>query len=815
MRILRDAQFAFRTLTRAPGFTGVIVLTLAAGVGASAAIFSVVQAVVLRPLAYAAPEQLVRITSELRGFGATDTGVATPELEDYQARTDLFSSVAGVMPISANATSGDTPERIEMLLVSWNYFSVLGVAPAYGRTFTRADEVPGVANLAVVSHAFWQRRLNADPQAVGRTIAIDQDQIVITGVMPAGFHHPGRSSQGDVDVWSPAGFRGGTAPPSRGRRRLQSCLARLQPGVTVEQARARLDEYGTAVTAQFPSDYPPRNGWRPRVNRLQDDVVSGVAAPMFMLLAGAGLLLLIACVNVAHLVLARSSARRQELAVRRALGASGGQLMGQLAIESALLAGAGGLAGVLVASWTVRGLVALAPGRVPRLDTVSLDITAVVVAAALALAVTILFGFGPALQSRRGGVFAALKDGGPGRSSDGGSVRTRSLLVAVEVAMATVLLVGAGLLVRTVAGMLRVPVGFETRSLLTARMTLPRPNDPGRAAYLDPARRTAFYREALRRVEALPGVQEAALSSQIPLGGFNPPLFIEIDGADAAGLRPVVHDFQISAGYFETLGTPLVRGRAFTDADRDGAEPVAIVSEIAARTLWKGRDPVGGRIRFAPELPWTTIVGVAGDVLNRRLTEAPQPILYRPVEQASDLSMALLIRLRGDSDGFGERLAGAIRAVDADVPIHALRTMSEVIDTAVAQQRFLMRVLAAFGTIATALALLGIYGVMAFSVAQRTREIGIRMAIGARQADVSRMVMRRGLWLTAIGVSAGLAASLPLTQSIASQLFGVRPFDPATMGAVVVLMIAAAAAAAYLPARRAARVDPITALRTP
>ena len=814
MSTLRDARFALRTLGRTPGFTAVVVLTLALGIGASTAIFSVVNAVVLRPLDYPEPQRLVRITSELRGFGATDTGVSAAELIDYQARTDLFTAVAGLLPVSANVTSTGAPERVEMLLVSWNYFSVLGVPPAHGRVFTREDDTAGVANIAVVSDAFWRRRLGADPQAIGRSIVIDEDPILIVGVMPPGFEHPGRTAQGAVDAWSPAGFRG-AGPGSRSRRRLQSGLARLQPGVTVEQAQARLAEYGAAVSAQYPAEYPERNGWRPRVNALQDDVVGGVATAMFVLLSGVGLLLLVACVNVAHLVLARTSARRQELAIRRALGASSGRLMWQLGIEGAVLAAAGGTLAVLVASWGLRLLVALAPGRVPRLDEVRLDFAAVLATALIAFAATLIFAFPSALM-RRSATFAVLKEGGAGRTSDGRASRARSVLVAAEVAMATVLLVGAGLFVRTVSGMLHVPVGFETDRLLTARLTLPRPNDPARAEYLDPARRVAVYREALRRVASIPGVERAAMSSQIPMGGFNPPLFVEIDDPDGGdtGTRPVVHDFQISEGYFDTLGTRILRGRPFTDADRAGAEPVAIVSETAARTFWKDRDPIGGRLRFSPDLPWMTVVGVAGDVLNRRLTEMPQPILYRPLDQASDLSMALLIRARAATPGLGDSVAREVRAVDPDLPVYAVRTMDELIESAVSQRRFLMRVLVAFGTLATALALLGIYGVMAYSVSQRTREIGIRMAIGARQSDVSRMVMGRGLVLTAIGVAAGIAVSLALTQLVESQLFGVRPSDPRTIASVVALMTAVAAAAAYLPARRAARVDPVSALRS-
>lgn len=813
MRIFRDAQYAFRKLARAPGFTTVVVLTLGVGIGASTAVFSIVNAVVFRPLAYHEPEQLVRITSELRGFGAVDTGVAVPELTDYQSRTDLFTAVAGLLNVNANVTSGDAPERVEMLLVSWNYFSILGVAPLHGRIFGAADDLPGVANIAVVSDGFWRRRLAADPAVIGRTIGIDGDRVEIVGVMPAGFHHPGRTEQTEVDVWSPAGFR--TGPSSRSRRRLAGCLARLQPGVTPRDAQARLAEYGADVSRQFPADYPERNGWRPLLIPLQDAVVASVATPMVMLLCGVGLLLLIACGNVAHLVLARSSEQRHEMAVRQALGASTARLMSQLLAESALLAAAGGLLGLLAASWGLRGLIALAPGRVPRIDDVAIDLDTVLVTALISCGATVLFGLVAALHVARGSTFAAVKEGGPGRSADPRADRVRNLLVAAEVAMATVLLIGAGLLVRSVAGLLSVPLGFETDCLLTARLALPRPNDPARATYLDPARRVVFYRETVRRIAALPGVDRVAVSSQIPMGGFNAPVFFEFDRADNVdpALRPVIHHYQVSPGYFETLGVRIVRGRGFTDGDRAGSEAVVLVSEAAARTFWKDRDPLGERIRFAPGTPWMTVIGVAGDVLTRRLTDAPQPVLYQSLEQSSDLSLAFLVRLRGETPNLGEMIAREVRAVDPDVPVHSVRTMGDLIGSAVADRQFVMRLLVAFGGIATALALLGIYGVMAYSVSQRTREIGIRMAIGARQVDVHRMVMRRGLALTAAGVIVGIGMSLGLSRLVRSQLFAVEPSDPGTIGVVLIVMAMVAAGAAYLPARRAARVDPIVALR--
>jgi predicted permease len=811
--ILRDAAFAIRNLTRSLGFTAVVILTLALGIGASTAIFTVVNAVVLRPLDYPDPQQLVRITSELRGFGATDTGVSAPELGDYQSRADLFTGVAGTQPINANVTSGDAPERVEMMLVSWNYFAVLGVAPAHGRLFAREDDTPGVANIAIVSDAFWRRTLGGDPAAIGRTITIDEDPIVVVGVMPPAFRHPGRTLQNDVDVWSPAGFGGTNNQRLRGRRRLEGCLARLQAGVTLEQAQTRLADHGAIVSRQFPSDYPDRYGWRPRVVSLQDDVVGAVSTTMFVLLTGVGLLLLVACVNVTHLVLARSSARRQEMAIRQALGATPGRLISQLVTESAIVAAAGGTLAVLVASWGLRALVALAPGRIPRLDTVSLDVTAIVVTGVISLAVTLVIGLVPAVQTRRVETAAALTESG--RSSSGRSTRTRDLLVAAEIAMATVLLVCAGLFVRSVIGLLNVPVGFETDRLMTARITLPRPNDPARAAYLDPARRAAFAREAVRRVAALPGVEAAAMSTQIPLGGFNAPLLVDVEGLDAtaAGARPVMHTFQVSPSYFETLGVKILSGRPFADSDRAGTDPVVIVGETAARMFWRDRDPIGGRIRLAPDAPWITVVGVAGDVLNRRLSEPPQPMMYLPLEQSSDMSLALLVRARADIAGLGRDITREIRAVDPSLPVYAVRTMPELIANLVSQRRFLMRLLLVFGTTAAALALLGIYGVMAYSVSQRTREIGIRMAIGARQIDVSRMVMRHGMALTASGVVVGIGASLGLSQIARSQLFGVQPSDPLTLASVLTLMTLVAAFAAYLPARRAARVDPVQALR--
>jgi putative ABC transport system permease protein len=815
--ILQDLKYAVRSLRRARGFAAVVVLTLALGIGANAAIFSIVNAIVLRPLSYPQSDQLVRITSELKNLAAPDTGVSPPELFDYQSHTDLFSGVAGLYPINANITGGAEPERAEVMLVSWNYFSILGGVPALGRVFGPGDDGPGIPERAVVSDGYWRRRLGADRSALGRTINVDGDPFVIVGVMPPEFHHPGRTVEsGDVDIWSPAGYRAMPfGPPVRGRRFLEGALARLQPGVTLAQAQAQLDAYGATATRDYPADYPERNGWHPRIVPLQTDVVGAVTSPMLMLLSAVGLVLLIVCANIAHLVLVRASERQQEMAIRQALGASATRLTQQLLTESAVLAVVGGALGLFVASWGVQALVALAPSRVPRLSEVSIDGAAMTVTAVLAMLMTVLFGLVPAWQMRRLNTFALVKEGGGGRSSSPERARRRGVLVSAEVALAMVLLVGAGLLIRSVGALMNVPRGFDASNVVTARVWLPRPNDSAQAVYLDPARRVAFYREVLRRVRALPGVEVAAMSTQIPLGGYNAPAFFEAEGRNFAeqDVRPVIQNFQVSADYFDAMKIPVVRGRAFTDGDQAGGEPVAIINASEARTIWGDENPLGKRVRFNPQAPWMTIVGVVGDVRNRRLDEAPPPILYRSLEQSSNLSLSLLVRTAADVTGLGQAITREVRAVDPELPVYAVRTMDDLLAGAVAGRQFFMRILAAFGVAAIGLALLGIYGVMSYSVTQRTREIGIRMAIGARASDVSQMVVRQGLVPAAAGIAAGVAGALGLSQLLASQLFGVQPFDPLTLVSVIAVMGCVTAVAAYVPARRAARVNPIIALR--
>ena len=679
--MLQDIKYAIRALARTPGFTTAVVLTLALGIGANVAIFAAVNVVVLRPLPYAQPEQLVRITSELQAFGATDTGTASQEFFDYRGETALFSDVAGLWPVNANVTGGDQPERVDVLIVSANYFSLLGVAPALGRVFGPQDDVPGIAPVVVVSDGFWRRRLGADPNVIGRTLVADGDRVQVVGVLPPDFRHPGRTLQSDVQLWGPAGFRGSPfAQPNRGRRFLEGCLARLQPGVTIEQVRTRLAAYGAQVRQQFAADYPARNGWAPRVVPLRSDVVGSAATPMLILLAGVSLLLLIVCANIAHLVLARASEREPEMAIRQALGASAGRLTRQLLAESVVLAAAGGALGLLFAAWGLQLLIALAPSRVPRVAEMTIDAPTIAAAAALTVVTALVFGLVSAARLRRSNLntSAVMKESGPGRSAGVQRARLRGGLVSAQVAIATILLVGAGLLVRTVGELLSVPIGFETANLTTARIWLPLPNDAAAGRYANPERRASLARDLVARLETIPGVRHAARLDAGSDGRVQSAAVRRNRGQESADqrARPVIHEFLVSPGYFQTLGLPIVRGRAITDADRAGAAPVVVISEAAARDLLarpeSDRHAAAVRRRHAVDNGRRRCRRRASSPAHRSRAADHVSAVRR---RTPAIVVAILARTSGDVPGLAESLTKSVRDVDADLPIYSVRTM--------------------------------------------------------------------------------------------------------------------------------------------
>jgi predicted permease len=820
--LVQDWRFAWRGLRRSPGFATIAIATLALGIGANSAIFTVVNAVVMRPLPYANADRLVRLTSDFTGLGGTDLGLSQPEFADYRDRSGLFEQIAGVWAINANLTEVDEPERVEVLIASPSYFDVLGTRPQLGRLFQREDEGPGITEVVVISDALWRRRFGASPDAIGRKLKIDNDWYAVVGVLPQDFRHPGRSVLTDVDVWAPTTFRSNPFPdqPQRFNRYITGAIARLKPDVTVEQARQRLAAVGAEWRASYPNDYPARAAWAPRIVPLREDLVGSVRSALLILFGAVGVVLLIACANIANLLLARASSRQRELAVRRALGSSRARLVRLLLTESVLLSMLGGAAGAAITVWLLEGLLAIAPSGLPRLQEIRIDAQVVAFTAIVSVLTALLFGTLPAMQSSKGDVNEALKEGARGASGSRGWLR--STLVVVEFALAVVLLVGAALLVRSFWRVQRVDLGFDPKNVLTAKLWLPQPNDPNQGRYSHRTTghqtRVTAYEEILRRAEALPGVVAAGAADALPLDGTRSSVVFTAEGTegDDRSRVPTVSYSSATPRYFQVMGIRLLRGRTFGEQDNATAAPVVIVTEAVARVSWPGQDPVGKRLKTGgPQStnPWMTVVGVVEDARTSRVEDNPRPTIFRPLSQRSSLNLSLALKTRSDPKQLTSALASEVRAVDPDLPTFGARTMEEMVATATASRRFSMQLLTAFAALALALAAVGIYGVMAFVVGQRMREIGIRIALGARQGTVILLVMRQALALAAGGVIAGAATALLITRVLTGLLFEVRANDPITYVAIACLLGATAALAAWRPARRAATLDPISALR--
>ena len=820
--LLHDVRFAWRALLRAPGFAAIAIATLALGIAANSAIFTIVHAVVMRPLPHAQPERLVRITSDFAGLGSTDVGLSQPELIDYRDRSGLFDAMAGVWAINANLTEVDEPERVEVLLASPSYFDVLGARPQLGRLFQPEDEGRGITEVLVISDALWRRRFAASPSAIGRKLKIDQDWYTVIGVLPPGFRHPGRSVLTDIDAWAPTTFTGSPFPdqPQRSNYFLTGAIARLKPGVGVTEARQRLSAMATSFRETYPNIYPARAAWAPRLVPLHEDLVGSVRGTLWMLFGAVGLVLLMACANIANLLLARASARQREIAVRRALGSSRARLVRLMLVESFMLSLAGGAIGGLLTVWLLDLLLAFAPSGLPRLQEIRVDPQVMAFTAVMSLLTALLFGVLPAFQSSKTDVNDALKDGSRGASARGW---LRSTLVVAEFALAVVLLVGAALLLRSFWRLQQVELGFDPSHVLTAKLWLPQPNDPEQGRYSSRATghaaRLATYEEILRRAATLPGVAAAAAADILPFDGVRTSVVFTAEGTegDDRSKVPTAQYASATARYFDVMGIRVRQGRPFGDQDNAIGAPVVIVTESIARISWPGQDPVGKRLHLGgPQItnnPWLTVVGVVEDVRTRRLEDDPRPTIYRPLGQRSGLSLSLVLKTTSEPSGLRSALAAQVRSVDRDLPTFAVRTLDEMIAGATASRRFSTQLLTAFAVLALGLAAVGIYGVMAFVVGQRTREMGIRIALGARPMAVVGLVMRQAFVLAAAGVAAGLAGAALMTRLLTGLLFEIRPVDPLTYTLIPALLAATAAIAAWRPAWRAAAVDPITALR--
>jgi predicted permease len=822
-QLWRDIRHSLRMLRKSPGFTAVAVLTLALGIGANVATFTVVRAVLLSPLPYPHPEQLVRVYDDLRGSNSQDVGMSVLELWDLRDKSGVFQDISVIWPFDANLTGGDHPERIACLAGSPNYFTMLGVSPQLGRIFTQQDAQPGFTDGVLISDAFWHRMFGADRNVIGKKIRVDDDLYTVIGVLPPGFRHPGRAGS-EPEVFNAVGVSGAPfpAPPQRSLRLVPGAMGRLKAGVTLEQAQARLNALSAELSREYPTEYPAPAKWALRLVPVQEDLVGNMRTELFVLFGAVAFVLLIASVNLANLLLARSARRQREIAIRLALGAGRGRLIGQLLTESILLASISGGVALLTVVWLKGWLLKLAPEGLPRLNEVNLSGGVLLFALAVSILTGVIFGLAPALQAARRNLVGELREGSRGTGSSKHQIKVSRVLVTCEIALSLVLLIGAGLLLRSFWRLLEVSPGFEPHHLVTARIWIAYPNDLSKNPYRTTEARAAFLHEVLRRVSALPGVEEAALGSGngLPMETKPNQVLFTIDKHAAESERvPTAEVSTVTPEYFRVLKIPLIRGRVFAEADNSKGQPVALINETLARRYWHDEDPVGEQIRLTPgqtlntENPWITIVGVTRDIKSDGFDAASAPYLYLPVYQRPSYASVVYLRTGAVPGTLGDTIRREVQGVDPSVPVFAVRAMDEVIAKYLADRRFALELLGIFAGVALLLASTGIYAVMAYTFSQRTNEIGIRIALGAKRTDILKMALTEGTVTIAFGVLAGLFGSLALTRFLQSMLFSVKPTDPATFATIAALLAAVTLLACLVPAHRATRVDPLIALR--
>jgi putative ABC transport system permease protein len=818
--IWNDLRYAARMLRNKPGFTAVAIITLSLGIGANTAIFSVVDGVLLRPLPFPKPENIVLVRDDLTGRQAENVGLSVDELRDLQERSGVFEDVSAVWPIDANLTGSDRPERIEVLAVSPNYFSLLGANAQLGRVLGPQDKAPGFAEGAVISDQLWRRLFGSDPNILGRKVYMDSDLYTVVGVMPPGFRHPAKTLRNDVEMWATAGFTGDPfGPPVRAQRILPGAIGRIKPELTVPQAQAKLNAFVANLRSEFPKDYPAENGWTVQLLPAHELLVGKVQTTLLMLLAAVGLVLLIGCVNIANLLLARSSSRQREMAIRLALGAGRRRLVVQLLTESLLLSFVGGAVALFIVVLGKNLLLGLVPADTPRLHEVGISAGVLVFVFLISTLTGLLFGLIPALQSSRPDLVGNLKEGSQGGGSGSRHHRFRSGLVIVEFALSLMLMIAAGLLLRSFGRLMEVKPGFDSSNVLMARIWLPVPNDPSRDPYRPLEKRAAFVKEVLRRAQSLPGVRYAAIGggNGVPLLSETRPIGFSIEDQPALDTNLLRTRFStVSADYFQVLGTPLVRGRFFSPTEDAQAPRVVLIDEAMAGRFFPNADPIGKHLKPGgreSNAPWLTVVGVVGNIKAEGFDQPDQPHVYMPVLQNPGYAMAIYVRTDGNPAGLANALRQQVQAVDPNLPLFGEQTMDELVSSSLAQRRFAMQVVGLFGVLALLLAGIGIYGVMAYSVTQRTREIGIRMALGATTGSICRWLLRQGMKLTLIGVGVGLLGALAITRLLRGLLFGVAPTDVLTYAGLTLLLAAVALLACYIPARRATKVDPLVALR--
>lgn len=814
--LVQDIRYSLRSLSKTPAFTAVAVFVLALAIGANTAIFTVVNAVLIRPLPYPNSDRLVMLWETNPRFQiGVDTLPVTPgTFMDWREQSNVFEYVSALGVGRFNLSGSGEPERISGASVSPNFFSLMGIEPRLGRAFLDDEEKPGANKVVVISYALWQRRFSGAEDIVGKPMTLDGESYTVIGVAPEGFQFPrarelpyfvGVSSP--TELWRPMTLTDDFISRKRANHQL-SVIAKLKPGVTREQAQAEMN----AISARLEQAYSENQGIGAKVVPLGEQVVGNSRVALLVLMGAVALVLLIACANVGNLLLTRSSARRKEIAIRTALGASRSRIVRQLLIEALLLSLASAIAGTLLSFWGVKAMLSLSRETLPRVSEVSIDIRVLGFTVAIALLTSLLFGLTPALQASKINLTEALKDGSRGLSGGRGRSRVRSVLVIAEVALSLVLLIGAGLMIKSLAHLLKVDPGFKPDRTLTMNIALLG------SKYPNVNQQIALFEDVTNRVEALPGVESAGLISSAPLSGGVYAGGFSIEGREPASANEDLSADRrmISPEYFKALGIPIINGRHFTDRDNQASTGVAIVSDTWARQFVPKDDPIGKRIKLGGRdstRPWLSIVGIAGDVRDTALESEARPCVYVPYPQFPALSMSLIARTSVDSKALIPAIRDEVWAVDRDQPVTDIKTMDQYVSDSVSPRRANALLLGIFAALALVLAAVGMYGVMSYGVTQRVHEIGIRMALGAQKSDVIELIVGNGMTLVLAGVMIGLAGALALSRVLSSLLYGVSATDPMTFAGVSLVLIAVALLASYIPARRAAKVDPMIALR--
>ncbi|HYP26432.1 MAG TPA: ABC transporter permease [Blastocatellia bacterium] len=807
--LFQDIRYSLRLMLEKPGFSVVVILTLALGIGANTAIFCIVNAVLIRPLPFREPDRLVMVWETNWGKGVSQGHVSPANLIDWRDQSQAFDQLEAFDTTVFTVVGSDEAERVSGSRVSPELFRMLDVDPVRGRIFSADEAQPGQDQVAIIGHGLWQRLYSSDPDIIGRTIRLDNKSYEVIGVMPPGFDFPkslepaGSTNTTRPELWTPLALRGDELS-LRGARYL-SIIGRLKPALTAPQAQAQMEPIARELEQRFQEN----QGYTITVMPLYEQMVGRVRTALFIFLGAISFVLLIACANVANLLLARASARQKEMAIRLALGCTRARLVRQLLTESMLLAILGGIAGYLLAMWGIGLILTSLPEAIPRSGEIRLDAQVFGFTLGISILSGLLFGIIPALHASRSNLNESLKEGGRGSGQGSSPNRTRNILVVSEVALALVLLIGGGLLIRSFVRLTSVPPGFDPENLVAMRVALPA------SKYGQPHQKASFFKQLIERVESLPNVRSVAATTNLPLSGTNMSFRFMIEGRPAPPSEILLAQYHaVSPNYFGAMGIPLLQGRDFTERDTETAPAVVIINETLARRFFPGEDPVGKQIKVTYGKPVPReIVGVIKDVKHKSLEANSQEQIYIPYFQNPWAFMTLVARTDSAPENLAAALKSEVRAMDKDQPIDSIKTGEQLLSASVSRSRFYAQVLAAFAAIAVILAALGIYGVISYSVLQRTHEVGVRMALGARREDVMILILKQGLVLALVGVAIGLTAAFGLTRLMSNLLFDVSRTDAFTFVLVPLLLVGVALIASYIPARRATKVDPMIALR--